>query len=691
MLNSKLVLQAEASECGLACIAMVANSYGNWIGLRELRQRFSISLKGASLGQLMQIASTLNLQTRPLRLEIDELEQLRLPCILHWDMSHYVVLTKVKSHKIEILDPAMGRRIVPINEVASRFTGVALEIWPTGNFNKEAPSSGIKISQLTGKIFGLRRSLSLLFLLSFVVQVFLLISPFFMQWVVDQVLMTSDASLLLVIALGFGLLTILQVATSWVRGRFLLSLSTRLGFQWGQNVFGHLMKLPLDYFEKRHMGDIVSRMGAVQTIQKTVTNSFVEAIIDGLMATATLTMMFVYSWKLAAVTLLVIAVYAVTRLLTYRPLREGTERQLVAGARQQSYFLEAIRGIQVVKVAAKENHVQSNYANDMARTVNTELWLARFGLNITSFNQVIFGVERIVVIYLGALLCMSSVFTIGMLVAYLAYKDQFSGRVIALIDKATEFRMLKLHGERLADIVLTPVETDELEYWEHRKPDSISIEVENIWYRYADDEPWILQDCSFAIMNGESVALTGPSGEGKTTLLKILLGLLKPTMGEIKINGKTLSQAGLRNYRNWMSGVMQDDQLFSGTIAENIAYGEDVVDMNKVVRSAERASIASEIDRMPMGYHSLIGDMGTTLSGGQKQRIVLARALYKEPIILFLDEATSHLDQFNEAFVNDAIGKLNITKVLVAHRRETIESADRTLILSGGRVISAPT
>lgn len=666
---------------------MVADHHGQRIGLAELRRRFPLSLKGASLNRLIGIAHQLGFQTRALRLELDELSQLRLPCILHWDLNHFVVLARVGTSRVTILDPSVGERRLSFAEVSKHFTGVALELTPGSEFKKQDAPPAVRISQLTGLVSGLWRSLTQILLLSVALQVFVLLAPFFMQWVVDQALVSADRDLLTVLGLGFGLALLLQVGIGLLRGWALVFLSTRLGLQWMGNVFAHALKLPLDYFEKRHLGDVVSRMGAVQAIQRTLTTSFIEAVIDGLMAIATLAMMLLYSAKLALVTLLAVALYLGLRALAFRPLRSTTEQQLVAAARQQTHLLESLRGIQSVKVAGQESYRQGAYQNLMVDTVNQELKLAKLGLGFNTASQTIFGIERIAVIWIGASLAMQSVFSVGMLIAYLAYKDQFAQRIAGLIDKWIEFRMLRLHGERLADIVLTEPERDVASAVEAPPPASSRIEVQGLSFRYAEGEPWVLQGCSFTVEEGESVAIVGASGCGKTTLVKLLLGLLVPSEGTIRVGGQDIRRLGLRNYRSIVGAVMQDDQLFAGSVAENIAFGDAELDFARVEAAARLAAVHEEIAAMPMGYHTLIGDMGTALSGGQKQRVILARALYRKPKLLFLDEATSHLDVERERLVNAAVQCLKVTKLIIAHRPETIASADRVLVMHGGRIV----
>lgn len=681
------VLQSESSECALACLAMVAAHHGKRIGIWELRQRFPFSLKGASLTRLVSVAGQLGFQSRPLRLELDELSKLSTPCILHWDLNHFVVLVKAKKSRITVLDPAFGKRELSYEEASGHFTGIALELTPSTQFeHQEAPPS-VSVRQLTGHVTGLGRALALILLLSVALQVFVILAPFFMQWVVDQALVSADRDLLTVLGLGFCVALLLQVGIGLLRGWAVVVLSTRLGLQWMGNVFTHLLKLPLDFFEKRHLGDVVSRMGSVQAIQRTLTTSFVEAIIDGLMAFVTLGMMLLYSWKLALVTLLAVGLYLAVRALAFGPVRKEVEQQLVSAAKQQSHLLESIRGIQSVKVLGVENNRRSAYLNLMNDTINREVSLAKLGLGFTSASQIIFGVERIAVIWLGAALAMNNAFSVGMLIAYLAYKDQFAGRVSGLIDKWIEFRMLRLHGERLADIVLTPPESSAERSFEGADSGSARLDVSNLSFRYAEGEPWILQGCSFSVKEGEAVAIVGASGCGKTTLVKLMLGLLHPTEGEVSLGTQSVHRQSAHNRRQVVGAVMQDDQLFAGSIAENIALGDEGHDSTRIEAAARLAAIHEEIAAMPMGYHSLIGDMGTTLSGGQKQRVILARALYRQPRVLFLDEATSHLDVDSERRVNQAVAQLALTKVIIAHRPETIASADRVLVMQGGKIV----
>lgn len=684
-----MVLQTEAAECGLACVAMVAAHHGLRSDLATLRQRFSLSLKGATLGDLVRMAGALQLNARPLRAELEHLPQLELPCILHWDLNHFVVLTAVRgrgARRVAVIhDPARGVRRLPMAEVSRHFTGVALELAPGAGFEPRTERQRVSLRQLLGPVRGLRRSLGQIFVLALVLELFVLLGPFFLQWVVDGALLSRDRDLLLTLVIGFALLMLLQVGTGALRSWAVLYLSSTLNLQWLGNVFAHLMRLPVAWFEKRHAGDVMSRFGAIQKIQQTLTTSFIEAVLDGLLVVATLAMMAVYSARLSAIAVGAVLLYAGLRWVFFAPLREATEEWIVHDAKRATHFLESLRGVQAIKLFNRQDERRARFMNLVVDTMNADIATRKLELTFGVAQKLVFGLERIAVIAVGALLVMDHAFTVGMLFAFLAFKEQFALRVSGLIDKAVELKMLRLQGERLADIVLAVPEpaVDGLAAPRELAP---RLELHEVGFRYADTEPQVLQGATLSIEPGESVAIVGPSGCGKTTLLKLMLGIHAPQAGEIRVGGVPLSQVGLQRWRSMVGTVMQDDQLFAGSIADNIAFFDVQADAAWIEECARLACVHEEIAALPMGYHTLIGDLGASLSGGQRQRILLARALYKRPQILFLDEATSALDVDRERLVNRAVRGLRITRVIAAHRPETIAAAGRVIVLQDGRV-----
>jgi ATP-binding cassette subfamily B protein RaxB len=683
-----LILQTEATECGLACLGMIAGYHGHRTDLATLRRQHPVSLKGATLATLMQIASGLALTTRPLKLELADLDKLKLPCILHWNFNHFVVLSEVGPASITIFDPAFGERKIAMTAASEAFTGVALEVWPNPDFRPQENKQTIRLRQLMGQVSGLGRSLSQVLIFALALEVLALVSPFFMQWVIDNVIVAADRDLLVTLAIGFLIVMLMQQVISVMRSWVIMYMSTTLNVQWRANVFTHLIRLPVQYFEKRHLGDVISRFGSVDHIQHTLTTSFLEAILDGLMTLITLLMMFIYSPKLAWVSIAAMALYGLSRWLWYGPLRRATEEQIVHAAKQESHFMETVRGVKAIKLFQRQDERRSAWLSLMVDQTNAGLRTLKLQILFKLFNGVVFGVENIIIIWLGALIVLSGEFSVGALIAFMAYKGQFDDRVGSLIDKFVELKMLQLQGERLADIVLTPIEDVDGRDGVLNKQDSLSpsIEVVNLYYRYADQEPYVIKDVSFKIAAGESVAIIGPSGCGKTTLMNVLLGVLPTREGDVLIGGVSVKQLGVNTLRSMVGTVLQDDVLFAGSILDNISFFDPKPDLAWVETCAKMAAIEQEIAAMPMGFNTLVGDMGTVLSGGQKQRVLLARALYKRPQILFLDEATSHLDIAKEHEVNHVIKSLNITRVIIAHRPETIASANRVIALEGGKV-----
>ena len=680
-----MLLQTEGAECGLACLAMIAARHGFDSDLPTLRRRFSVSMKGATMADLVRVAGQLHLNPRAVRAEMEHLPQLELPCVLHWDLNHFVVLKEISGGKAVIHDPARGVRRLPMAEVSRHFTGIALELSPEADFRPGVQKQTIGLRQLLGRVSGLKRSLTQIFLLALALEAFMLLSPFYLQWVVDGVLVGDDRDLLVTLGVGFALLVLIQVGAGAIRSWAVLHLSSTLNLQWLSNVFAHLMRLPVTWFDRRNTGDVMSRFGAVQHIQQTMTTSFVEAVLDGLLVVVTLAMMLVYSGGLTAIAVAGVVAYGLLRLAFFRPLREATEEAIVFDAKRSTHFLESLRGVQSIKLFNRQADRQARFMNLVVDAMNANIATRKLDLMFVVLHKLVFGLERVAVVWVGALLVLDHRFSVGMLFAFLAYKEQFGQRVSALIDKTVEIKMLRLQGERLADIVLAEPEPAD-EGLPRAAASTPSLELVDVSFAYSDAEDPVLKKLSLRIDPGDSIAIVGPSGCGKTTLLKCMLGILTPQSGRMRVGDASLQQVGLRSWRDMIGTVMQEDQLFAGSIIDNITFFDADADVRWAEECARIAAVADEIEAMPMGWHTLVGDMGTSLSGGQRQRILLARALYKRPKFLFLDEATSALDVDREREVNTAIRQLDITRVIVAHRPETIASAGRVIVLQDGRV-----
>jgi len=578
-----------------------------------------------------------------------------------------------------IHDPATGKRFFPISEASKHLTGVALELSPSEDFLPKDERAQLPFSTFWTQLRGSLPTFVQILILSFVLELFVIASPFYLQLAVDEVIARGDVDLLIVLALGFGLLTAIKVASSAIRSLIILIVQNMLHFQIGARLFHHLIRLPIAFFEKRHIGDVLSRFTSIEPIRSVLAEGIISSVIDGLMALVTLAMIFVYSTQLAVVVLAAFVLYAAVRLGLYRLLRERSLAAIEAKAQENSSFIETMRAIQSLKIFNRESDREAQWLNRYTDVVSANVRLGRARIAFTTINEVLFGLETIVTIYLAARLALNNSLTIGMIFAFMSYKQHFTDKAVQLVEKALDFRMLELHLERLADIALSPLERGHDQLLSYTRQIDGRIELRNVFFQYAEAEPFVLEDISFTIEPAEFVTITGPSGGGKTTLIKIMIGLLQPTRGEVLIDGTPLSMIGPRAYREHVGAVMQEDQLLSGSIADNICFFDSSFHKERMIQCAQLAGIHDEIMAMPMSYNSLVGDMGSSLSGGQKQRVLLARALYRQPRILFLDEGTAHLDVDNERHINSSLKDLRITRVSVAHRPDIGNGADRIL------------
>jgi ATP-binding cassette subfamily B protein RaxB len=682
--RTPLILQAEAAECGLACLAMIAARYGQRVDLPALRRRYNVALRGISLHDLVRVASQMGLATRALRAELPHLRQLRTPCILHWDHNHFVVLASANSRTVTILDPAVGRRTVALKEVDKRFTGIVLESWPGEAFEPKVERARVRIWQLLRDTDGFASVATQVLAMSLVLEAMGLAIPIGFQLVLDDVVVSDDRDLLILVALGIGLVLAFRAVIDLVRSWVLLAASSLIMLSWKTSLFRHLVALPLSFFERRNTGAIASRFISIDKIQQTLSTASMSPVIDGVMALVLVIMMWIYEPFLAFLAVGMSLIYGTARALAHHLYRRANEEAVIYAAYENSHFLESLRGMASIKALAIGDHRQAVWNNYLTDRVGAELRVGKIDMIFTIASTLLFGFDRVVIIFFGVQAVLGGALSVGMLVAFLAYKDQFSQRIGKFLDTAVKLNTLTVHGERIADIALAEPEQD-------RGVVSVSAPMPNkrtsamstrgVSFRYSENEPSVISEFDLDVSPGESVAIAGPSGAGKTTLLKILAGLLRPTSGSVMIDDVPLQTIGLDGYRAQIGCVLQDDRLFAGSIADNIAGFSPSPDIERIQEVAKFAAIHEEINRMPMGYQTLVGDMGSSLSGGQMQRIVMARALYRGPRILLLDEATSHLDEENERAINEAIRRLTITRVVVAHRRSTLEMADRIVPL----------
>ncbi len=682
----KPMLQSEEAECGLACVAMIAAYHGHRVNLPGLRQRFPVSMKGATLADLMGVASALELSPRALRLELDEMEKLQRPALLHWDLNHFVVLEDVGTKSVTIVDPAVGRRTLTNKEVDRHFTGVAMELVPTADFVPVEAQTKTRLRDLWSRLTNYQSATVQVLGLSVLLQLTALIMPFFMQLTIDEGIAQGDVNLLLLLVIGFGVVYALNGVTAALRSWVVLTLGESLSYQLAGNVVRHLLRLPLAYFEKRHVGDLLSRIGSIQPIQQLLAQGLVNVLIDSVLAVTTLIVMAIISPTLTAIVAAVTIFYLVVGLLLFPGLRRRTEEEIMARAREETFLMETMRAMRSIKLHTHEAMRESGWRNRYADVISASYRADIYGIRLDFAESILFGFQFLVVVYLGALAVLDQSMTVGLLLAFLAYRSSFTTSAIALVNQAQQWRLLGVHLDRLSDIVGQKREELRPAKRERLLPPP-AIRAEGLGFAYAPNENPIFEKLDFDIPKGSLVAIVGPSGAGKTTLMRIMLGLLPPTSGHMLVDGVPLGPETNAAWRGRIGAVLQDDYLLTGTLADNIAFFDPSLDQERIEHSAMAARIHGDIVKMPMAYQSLIGDMGAALSAGQRQRILLARALYRDPDALFLDEGTANLDEENEAAIADLIAGLPVTRVVVAHRPALIQRADIVYRLEGAKLV----
>jgi ATP-binding cassette subfamily B protein RaxB len=686
-LRLPLIRQTEAAECGLACLAMVAGYHGLDTDMTTLRRRFPISIKGATLEDLVATANALDLTSRALRCDPEDFKLLRTPAILHWDFKHFVVLAKVTSSGAIIYDPAVGERKILWKELERSFTGVVLELTPGQRFTRRRERVGIDLFNLIRFTPDVVKALAQGFLLSVLLEIFVVLSPFYMQLVVDEAILKGDRDLLVGLAVAFALLYVFNAAAGAFRSFVFQYLGNTLSFGMEARLFHHLIRLPLSYFQKRNVGDLLQRFHALEPVKQMIVGGGISTVLDGSLAVFTALLMLRYSVALSAIVFGAFTFYAVLRFATRSISRRFSSDAIVADAKEQTKFLETLRAIQTIKTGSGEASRESAWQNLYATKLNAAIRVSSVNIWFGAASGLLNASTDVLVVYLAASQAIDGQMSVGMITAFMAYKGQFLGRMTALLDQLIAFWLLDVQLARVADIALADREPHLISQSNQDYELQGHITLRNVSFRYAPRERDIIKDLDLDIVPGECVVIFGESGGGKSTLLKLITGLLPPTTGELLFDGLSLEAIGLDVLRPQLGITMQEDRLIAGSIAENIALFEDRPNLPRIREAAAAVGIDAEIMRFPMQFNSLVGDMGSSLSSGQKQRVLLARALYRAPRVLILDEGTAHLDPEREAAIRTMLAGLTMTRIIVAHSPAMADIADRVLRMEGGRLV----
>ncbi|QEE30056.1 peptidase domain-containing ABC transporter [Terriglobus albidus] len=677
-----LIMQAETSECGVVCLAMIAGFYGRATTLSSLRRECSTSLRGLTLEHLITAAQRLHLASRPLRVELSELQEVSLPCILHWEMSHFVVLRSVSRSHLTIHDPAIGVRRISLENADQSFTGVVLELWPTEDFTRKSDSVPVTITELLGSVSGVRRLGAKTLFLSALTELLVICTPLLLQFTVDRAT-AGQGNILYMGVVALTVCCLLEALATLSRDLSIINLGNRISLAWQSNLLSHLLQLSLPFFEKRSTGDLLSRFDAAESVRLMLVGSYANILVSGLVTAFTLVAMFFYSPVLASIVIAGAIVFLGIRQGTLRKIREASASQNMHEVALRSHLLETLQGIRPIKLFKKTGWRNSHWLNVLVDLMNARSTTETTRSWINGSNTAILGVELALVIGIGGHLLLLHKFSVGAFLAFLVYRDHFNVRAFALINGTYDLSAMSTQLSRVGDIVRESPDSAaaaKLEA-ESMPPSPYSMEINDVSFRYSDHDPWIIQNLCLRIQQGECVSITGRSGIGKSTLVKLMCGLLRPNEGEIYANGKPL------NEEHSLGVVLQEDMVFAGTIAENIHFFAETPDGSLIEHCARLAALAEDIDAMPMRYQTQVGTGGAGLSGGQKQRLLIARALYTKPSILIFDESTSHLDLLTERTISQSLSALSITRILIAHRPETIAIADRVVAFRDRKLI----
>lgn len=674
-----VILQNEIAECGLACVAMISSYHGKKTDLPALRKLVDPGTRGATMKDLAELGEALGLSVKSLKLGLKQMDKLALPAILHWNLVHYVVLVGRNGDEYVIHDPALGRRVLSEPDFSRSFTGLAQEFSSRPCFVKTDDRTPVPLRWLVDDAAPYVRLLGAICAMTLVMQLLVGVLPFGAQAVIDRALTDRDP-----LTLGIGLLfgavgTGLYCLLLWLRSTVVLYLNSCLDTAGMQKLVAKMLAMPADFFARRDVGGLLSRFANLSEIRRLLTQGFAESAVEALIALLLLAAIALYLPSIGLVSVSTLAVYA-----AYRALVRGAERDRVgelfhSAAGQNASLIETLTKIETVKANAIETLRERFWLSRFTTHQNSLIRKARINYRNDIALIACFSVGYALTAWFvvrgvfDGLLSMGEAFTVFLLVT------MFFSRANQFLERFFELLIAKVYLDNLADVVHGEEEPQQ----EHGDPGGTGpavIELRDIGFRYSPKEPFVFRKVSFVIGAGECVAITGPSGCGKSTLLSLLLGLREPTEGEIVIDGLPLRHWDKRRLRRRIGSVLQSDQLFIGSVQENITLFDVQSADQRIHEAIDACALRAVVSRLPMGEHTMIGD-SPMLSGGERQRLLLARALYKEPRILLLDEASSHLDEATEAQVNEGIRTLGVTRVMVAHRRQTIDLADTEIRL----------
>jgi ATP-binding cassette subfamily B protein len=684
------VQQLGAADCGAACLAMVLHYHGRPTPLDELVDAIGTEREGVSALGILRAARSHGLRGRGVKVEdLDDLELVPRGAILHWEFNHFVVFDRRDRHGVHILDPAHGRRRIPLAEFDRSFTGVALLLEPSEAFEPSARRQPL-LRRYLGQILDYPALWSRALLMSVLVQLLALGLPLMTTVLVDRIIPRRDLDLLLVLGAGVGMMVVFGFVSSLVRANLLVQLRTLLDAKLTVGFLDHLIDLPFAFFQRRSTGDLMLRLGSNAIVREILTSGAMSAVLDGTLVGLYLVMIFAVSPLMGAVVLALAGVQLVLYFATRKAQRELMSESLAAQAKTSGYEVEMLGGIETLKSMGAEYRAVERWSNLFVDSLNVALRRGRLDALVSSLLGAFATAAPLVILATGTKLVLDGTLGLGGMLGLSALGAGFLGPLNALVGVSLKFQTLGSYLERIEDVMRSEPEQDPSAV--DRAPKlSGRIRAEAITFGYSPSLPPAVCEVTVDVAPGQFVAVVGSSGAGKSTLAKLLVGLHTPQQGRVLYDGRDLAGLDLRSVREQLGVVTQRADLFGMSIRDNIALGQPEMTLDAVIDAAKRAAIHDAIEALPMGYETILADGGTSLSGGQRQRLALARALAGKPAIVLLDEATSNLDSVTEAAIQSTLAALECTRIVIAHRLSTVIDADLILVMDQGRVVATGT
>jgi ATP-binding cassette subfamily B protein len=685
-----LVEQAEEMDCGAACLAMLCRHYGLQATLGKLRELANVTTQGATLDSLARAAETLGFSARGVQCTFDAIKGFGLPFVVHWEGYHYVIVYGVSARQVWVADPAVGFKKMSVEEFERGWSGTCLVFTPGPDMGAADVARSPWI-RFIGYLRPYRSILLHLFIATFVIQLLGIVPPMIIQNILDGVVVHQNVSLLHLLITGLVISTVFSQLMATVRAYLANYMVRNLDFSMMAQFFKHTMSLPFSFFAKRKTGDIVARFQENQTIRAFLTESTVTTVLNLLMVFIYFTILFLYNVKLTLLLIgFVVPIIALTVLTTPR-IKDYARDVFTASTDAHSFLMEALGGVETIKGMGSERPVRLKWEKKYVKALDTQYRAQQFNIVVGLGSQLLNAATTITILWAGASLVLAHELSIGQLIAFNALMGSVLAPLMGLVALWSRLADAGVAMERLGDV---------LDIEPEQKPSDAGsrvvlpdlqgdLKLEGVYFRYGEDGPYVLENIGIDIRRGELIAIVGRSGSGKTTLAKLLVGFYAPTEGRISVDGYDMSAVDKDYYRAQVGYVMQSNLLFSGTIAENIASGEENPDRRRIEQVAKMADAHGFISKLPLGYEQVVGERGVGLSGGQVQRLCIARALYHDPRLLVFDEATSALDTQSEsniiANMHDILA--GRTAVIIAHRLSTIMRADKIVVLYEGGIV----